>query len=439
MTRTTATARMVSTAATTGSSNNTFPVQPLMVKTTATPPWPPSPLALPPNLHQQRQQNKLHHALSDETSEASTASSITLGASTSGSSGAACDGENAAVLVRILHLPAKQRHDMLLGLGSVLTSRSNCNRSNICHDVPVKVQDFSSQSIDKFWRVHVASATMAWKGEDRHNVVFLDDRSSNNKNSTGLKVFLGVYDGHDGPEAAKYCAAGLLPHLLSEMTKGADNETRTTPRSSERRRRLFRKSNKHKNTNVTSSSSSNVHREARDDDRYTNNDNNTKSTSRRFSTLQPHFCRAFEQAQHQFAETGMPPDSSTNHNHNHHHHVLGLRQQAPPEQVPSSSPSASRKLSSLMRRAFHKENDHNNDNVSKGDRIRSGGTTACTLSIVSHPSALLLMNTLMLLHTARYNRYFSLPVLLLPQRHSFPTIPLPALPPITMKLLTCLL
>lgn len=33
-----------------------------------------------------------------------------------------------------------------------------------------------------------------------------------------MAAFVGVYDGHDGDFASEYCSQGLVPHILSELT-----------------------------------------------------------------------------------------------------------------------------------------------------------------------------------------------------------------------------
>lgn len=43
--------------------------------------------------------------------------------------------------------------------------------------------------------------------------------TSNDVSFPILLAFAGVFDGHDGPKAAEYCATGLLPHIFLELQK----------------------------------------------------------------------------------------------------------------------------------------------------------------------------------------------------------------------------
>jgi len=227
-----------------------------------------------------------------------------------------------------------------------LTLRAAQRRPTDRKEVSVEVQEDKS-TLRGGLRVHVASACMARKGEDRHSVVLdigsITPRYQKNKEGPQLQAFAGVYDGHDGPEAAKYCASGLLPHVLLEMNK---RETADAPEGA---RRNFLPNSKKKVIQSTSMNSRQI-------------DNEVLSNG--LSSLQPHFCRAFENAQDRFNETGLPPTL---------YEVQDNNQKASFELSPTSK---ARKLSKFVNRVLRKEEDGTKP-------IRKGGTTACTMSIVS--------------------------------------------------------
>lgn len=228
-----------------------------------------------------------------------------------------------------------------------LTIRAAQRRPTDRKEVTVEAQEDKS-ILKGGLRVHVASASMAWKGEDRHSVVLdiggITPRYQRNKEGPQLQAFAGVFDGHDGPDAAKYCASGLLPHILLEMNKSK------TDTAQEVARKNFR-TNK-KATNKRSSSLDN------------NKDADNEDLSSCLSNLQPHFCSAFEGAQDRFNKTGCSPTL---------YEVQDNNQKATLESPPSSKP---RTLSKFVKRVLQKE-----EKVKKP--IRKGGTTACTVSIVS--------------------------------------------------------
>ena len=248
---------------------------------------------------------------------------------------------------RVLHLPARPR-----------ARRSETAPEN-WDNVPVRVRDYRRQTLHggEHLSVRVASASMDWKGEDRSCVAFLNnDDDTSYKNNHDLQFFCGVLDGHDGPDAANYCAASLLPHILMELSQHVDHKvTSSNVRNPDKRLRgLFRRFSK---------SNNNRSPDSRDEE---NSDNDSATnTTRRLSALQPHICHAFEKAQECFAASGTPPDLS-----------VPVQQQT--VKTPPLEPSG--KLSTLMRRAFSEENNDNR----RISRSRPGGTTACTLCIVSY-------------------------------------------------------
>lgn len=79
--------------------------------------------------------------------------------------------------------------------------------------------------------VSAAVATFNLKGEDRHQVLRLDDDEAFRKCQKKLKceprmaAFVGVYDGHDGDLASDYCSKGLVPHIISELTPQSSAQT----------------------------------------------------------------------------------------------------------------------------------------------------------------------------------------------------------------------
>jgi len=312
-------------------------------------------------------------------SEAS--SSSTHGASTNSSTASDTDlhpgpGAGGVLSSRVVQIPARLRNTVSKD------DRLMVGQHRQGYNVPVQVQDYGSSVLAKArLRVHLASASMFWKGEDRHSVVVLDtviqqhrrgNENDDDSSSPQLQVYAGVHDGHDGPEAAKYCEMGLLPHILLEMN---EHESRKVAQPSTSLRRLFRRNSQRGSGCSSRRSNIRVHNGSLDDP--TEDSANTVTASRdHLSRLEPYFCRAFEKAQDQFTATGTPPTFSDVRK------AIFTTEQRPtairskdPEQAPTTRNR--RRLSKMFWRAFQKDRSENKI------KPRAGGTTACTISIVS--------------------------------------------------------
>jgi len=210
-------------------------------------------------------------------------------------------------------------------------------------EVQVSVQDYGV-SCSSSIRVEAVSATLAWKGEDRHIVHYSNCVGDDDAQETAFKqvAFVGVFDGHDGPQAAQYCAEGLLPHVLIEMNKELRGKNESPKKAC--------------GENVSSWK----------------------------SHFEPIYCRAFQNAHKQFAETGKPPCLDD---------VLRKRSLppiperpyprrscSPPEQALSDSKQPEDRK---RHRFFHWKSPKTNRKKFKANSAQTGGTTACTLSIVS--------------------------------------------------------
>jgi hypothetical protein len=161
-----------------------------------------------------------------------------------------------------------------------------------------------------------------------------------------MLAFSGIFDGHDGPLAAEYCANGLLQHILMETISTEMERAAGMSDSASQIEETFPSTDR-TDTKASSLSIWDHQEQLKDLDKV--------------------YVRAFHHAQDQFAATGIPPTfddvaaSSTKRQQQskqkkeHYHRGRRLR----------------RKLfGSRFRFA--------------GD-IRPGGSTACTLSIVSMP------------------------------------------------------
>mmetsp|Transcript_27802 Transcript_27802/g.50512 ORF Transcript_27802/g.50512 Transcript_27802/m.50512 type:complete len:401 (-) Transcript_27802:96-1298(-) len=75
-------------------------------------------------------------------------------------------------------------------------------------------------------KVKVAVATFTKRGEDRHSFVtsmnepcLLKSHTLSGSFDPALVGFVGIFDGHDGVAASRYCAEGLVQHIVSETTQ----------------------------------------------------------------------------------------------------------------------------------------------------------------------------------------------------------------------------
>jgi hypothetical protein len=206
--------------------------------------------------------------------------------------------------------------------------------------------------------VRAVSASVSWKGEDRHCFRIVDNEASSENE---LLAFGGVFDGHDGPDAAEYCARGLFPHVLEET-----RDYEALQEETGRRERLWR----------TLSRRLSPSRRSLCDDAI-NLDNGSPSSTDNARTerlawwkdrLQQGYERAFERAQEQFAKTGTPPDLVEEKERRE------PLEQAPPPIKASRLRSTVQKLTTRLAPA---------KDATACRNVRAGGTTACTLSIVS--------------------------------------------------------
>jgi hypothetical protein len=244
----------------------------------------------------------------------------------------------------VLHLQARRRQ----GQQSI---------GNKPHDVSVHVHDYHPP-LSSVVKIHAVSASMAWKGEDRHCV------SHNVDESSSMQAFAGVFDGHDGPAAAEYCAKGMLPHILLEMDD--INNLKHDSLWSKHSHRFSQRSQRRSNSG----------RFLKDIQFVPNNEQTPLTRAERGKKLsglrariQPGYNRAFKKAQSQFAETGTPPTF---------HDVSWNRQDKLARQMKGRlNDGYCQKLMRFFGR-FRKNKFDRND-------VRQGGTTACTLSIVRAP------------------------------------------------------
>jgi hypothetical protein len=211
--------------------------------------------------------------------------------------------------------------------------------------------------------VRAVSASMSWKGEDRHCFVHSGTSSSGNE----LLAFGGVFDGHDGPDAAEHCARGLFSHVLEETRDCEALQQETCRREGLWRTLSRRLSPSHRNLcdeSINLCSGSPI--------------STDKARTERLAwwrdRLQRVYERAFELAQEQFAKTGTPPGVVEE---NERREYL---EQAPPPVKASRLRSTVQKLTTRLVTA---------KDGTAGRNVRPGGTTARTLSIVSISQKLL--------------------------------------------------
>ena len=161
---------------------------------------------------------------------------------------------------------------------------------------------------------------------------------NNNNNDNGssfptLLAFAGVFDGHDGPKAAEYCSKGLLAHILYEQSSAASSSQNKNHHLGMKRR--FPPTTPPTAT-TTTIASTNVRASTEED------------------LLENTYVRAFHRAHERFG-AGMEPPTTNN-------------------STTTSSMSLGKQSSwrNLLKR---RRANHHTQVI--------GGTTACTLSLVS--------------------------------------------------------
>jgi hypothetical protein len=206
--------------------------------------------------------------------------------------------------------------------------------------------------------VCAVSTSMSWRGEDRHSFRVVNSGTSSGNE---LLAFGGVFDGHDGPDAAEYCARGLFSHVVEETRDCEVLQGDTCRREGLWRSLSRRLSPSRQNLCDNGSNLCNGSPPSTDNAR-------TERLAWWRDRLQRGYERAFEHAQEQFAKTGTPPGLVEE---NERREPL---EQAPPPVKASRLRSTVQKLTTRLAPA---------KDVIACRNVRPGGTTACTLSIVS--------------------------------------------------------
>ena len=98
----------------------------------------------------------------------------------------------------------------------------NGSKSQHMRNVPANLLNYGTgQLLNNQVTIQTSVATFVDKGEDRHLVSFGNKEMAACQGEFSQSVprmvaYIGVFDGHDGPNASEYVRKGLLPHILSE-------------------------------------------------------------------------------------------------------------------------------------------------------------------------------------------------------------------------------